>query len=261
MDTYTTPPEPEPPKPLVTRERLTAEDIAKINRALEAMLGDRKNAAELLGMSLNRINAAIENHPALSARWKTTNALLDGNTKADLSPMANRRAPVPLALSPADRIAVELTVSEKKMSKSLAKLGFNHKEIEAISSVEEFAGQHFKDTLSIMHGGLLKSAMRLMMLSERIERTYLQDDKLSEKDRRYWWDIYFRTLEKLRDFNEQTNKAALTKALVELKEKEAAGGGMKNTKPNFAPLSAMQVNITGAKDVKVTTPNDSNESD
>jgi hypothetical protein len=242
----------QPPEPVVTtRKPLTAEDIAKINRAMEACEGDQKAAAEILGMDKTRLAQAVQRVPSLSARWKHSAGIAAGELVTQ-SDEVNRTTPKELALTSSERMAIELSVTEKKLNRSLVKLGFRQKEIEAISAVEEFAGNHFQQTLSIMHGGLLKSAMRLMLLAERIESTYLQDDHMEERDRKYWWDTYFKILEKLRDFNEQTNKAALTKALIEIKRKEAEGGGVKNTKPSFQPLSAVQVNVTGAKDVKVS---------
>lgn len=249
---------PEPSYPGEFKERVTAEDIAKINKALEASGGNRAAAAEIIGMAVGRLTSAVNSNPALSARWHTNNDLLDGKTNINPITAINRTPPKPLDLAPSQKMAIELTVGEKKLNRSLAKLGFKSAEIQAISSVEEFAGQHFEETLSIMHGGLLKSAMRLMLLAERIEQTYLQEDDLEPKERDFWWKAYFEILEKLRSMNEQTNKAALTKALIEMKRKESEGGNPRG-KPGFQPLSAVQINVNGAKEVTVT-PSDPNSS-
>lgn len=241
----------EPSYPGEFKERITSEDIAKINKALEASGGNHAAAAEILGMPTHRVNYAVRSHPALSARWRTGEDLVEGKTDINPVTVINRTPPKPLELAPSQKLAVELTVGEKKLNKSLAKLGFKSAEIQAISSVEEFAGQHFEETLSIMHGGLLKSAMRLMLLAERIEGDYLQSDDLEGRDRDFWWKVYFEILEKLRSMNEQTNKAALTKALIEMKRKESEGGNPRG-KPGFQPLSAVQINVNGAKEVTVT---------
>lgn len=244
--------EPEAPEPLINPGRKTAEDIAKINAAMEAAHGNTADAADILGIERNRLRALIQSHQGLSARWTVSTETLEGETKINDITAINRVPPKPIALTEREKVAVALTVQDRKLNKSLRKLGFGQSEVEAISSVEEFAGQHFEETLTIMHGGLLKSAMRLMMLAEKIERQYLQDEGLEERDRKWWWDQYFRIIEKLRDMNEQTNKAALTKALIELKKKESEGGGGQNKKIAFQPLSAVQVNVNGAKDVKIT---------
>lgn len=234
-------------------DRISVEEIAQINKAMEATQGDALSAAEVLGVSVNRINNAISRNPALTARWRTSQTMLDGETNINPTTAINRTPPKPLGLSPAQRQAIELSIGERKINKSLAKLGFKSAEIQAISSIEEFAGQHFQETLSIMHGGLLKSAMRLMILAERIESQYLQDENMEEKDRKWWWDQYFRILEKLRDMNDQTNKAALTKALIEIKKKEGGGLG----KPGFSPhtTTAIQINVPANSEVKTNTPN------
>lgn len=233
-------------------ERITVEEIAQINKAMEAVQGNRAAAAEIVGIEKSRLDRAIITTPALTARWKTTEALADGEVVINPVTTINRTPPVPLGLSSADRMAIELSTGEKKINKSLAKLGFKQAEITAISSIEEFAGQHFQETLSIMHGGLLKSAMRLMLLAERIEQTYLQDDNLEEKERDWWWSRYFQILENLRGMNEQTNKAALTKAIIEIKKKEGGGLG----KPGFSPhtTTAIQINVPANSQVKTNDP-------
>jgi hypothetical protein len=233
-------PEPLKVTPLIDPDRrMTAEDIAKIHKAMEATGGNRRAAAEILGIEKSRVDYAVAHNPALAAKWKVTAALLDGETNVNEITTISRKPPEPLALTQQERTVVALTVQERTLNKSLAKLGFKGKEIEAISSVEEFAGAHFDQTLSIMHGGLLKSAMRLMLLAENIEQRYLQDEGLGEKDRNWWWNQYFRILEKLRDMNEQTNKAALTKALIEIKKKGNNGLG----KPGFSSGGmAIQIN-------------------
>lgn len=233
-------------------DRVTVEEIAQINKALEATEGDFQAAADILGCTRNRIAHAVQRQPALTARWRSDKALVDGKTAIDSITTINRIKPKPLELAPQQRLAIELSINEKKMNRSLAKLGFRAAEIQAISSIEEFAGQHFEETLSIMHGGLLKSAMRLMLMAERIERDYLQGDIEDPKERGFWWDTYFEILEKLRSMNEQTNKAALTKALIEIKRKEAEGGGQRSGKVGFQPLSAVQINVTSTKDITVT---------
>lgn len=244
---------PEPSYPGEFKERLTSEDIAKINKALEACNGGVAAAADVLGMTAHRVSYAITHNPSLNARWKSSSAVLNGETVINPVTTINRTPPQPLNLTPVQQQAVELSVTDRKLTRSLHKLGFKQQEIQAISSVEEFAGQHFEQTLSIMHGGLLKSAMRLMLLAEKIERDYLQDPVMEEKDRKWWWGIYFEILEKLRGMNDQTNKAALTKALIEIKKKDQNGLG----KPGFSPhtTTAIQINVRDTDSVKTNTPN------
>lgn len=209
---------------------------------MEACDGNRKAAAEVLGMPYQKLVETVVKVPALYARWGNDKEVLGGEVMVNPVTTINRVPPHPLQLTPAQRTAAALSVQEKRLNKSLARLGFKRTEIEAISSVEQFAGRHFEQTLSIMHGGMLRSAMRLMIMAQRIEDTYLQDEGLDEKDRKYWWDTYFRILESLRDFNDQTNKASLTKAIIALKKKEGNGLG----KPGFStPAVAIQINNSG----------------
>lgn len=219
--------------------KLTSEDIAKVNKAMEACDGNRKAAAEVLGMPYQKLVETVVKVPALYARWGNDKAVLGGEVMVNPVTTINRVPPTPTGLSASERRAAALVVQEKRMKKSLSRLGFQKAEIEMISSVEEFAGKHFEQTLSIMHGSLLKSAMRLMLLATRIEKDYLQDEGLDEKDRKWWWDQYFRILETLRDFNDQTNKAALTKAMIDIKRKETNSLG----KPGFSSTPLVNINV------------------
>lgn len=221
-----------------------AEDVAKVNSALELTNGDRKAAAELLGAPVGRINSLITNDHSLRARWQISDASAAGETEINDVTIVDREQPKVLALTEEEKRSIALASQEKKLNKSLAKLGFKTKEIEAISSVESFAGQHFQETLSIMHGSMLKSAMRLMLLAERIEQDHLQNDALDEKERKWWWDCYFRILEQMRHMNSETNKAALTRSLIDLKRKEKDTLG----KPGYStPGVLIQVNNNGNK--------------
>lgn len=244
------------PEPLIPKTGPTApSDLVKVNAALEEVKGDRTLAARLLGVDKGRVEALIKWNPTLKNRWAEKPSEPADAPALTEDQMITRVQTEPLAKSNEEKMAVALVMSERKMSKSLRKLGFGATEIDAISSIEEFAGAHFSETLSIMHGGMLKGAMRLMMLSDRIEQTYLQDDTLEDKDRRYWWDTYFRILESLRSMHDQANKAALTKAMIDIKKNEGKGGG----KPGFSPLSAIQINVTDKNNVTIVTPNDQSD--
>lgn len=218
--------------------RVSAEEIVRLNRALEITKGNLTAAAKMLAVPITRVKDAVRTIPALEIWRKDEVTLTTTPVEASIDVEVNRVLPETLALSQAEKRAQALMVTEKNLNKSLTRLGFKSTEIEAISAVDEFAGQHFEQTLSIMHGGMLKSAMRLMLLTERIEKEYLQDEGLDEKDKRWWWDVYFRILENLRMMNDQTNKAALTKAMIEIKKKEAQAN--KLGKPGFTPI---QINV------------------
>lgn len=209
--------------------------------------GDRATAAKYLGVAYIQISQAISRHPALRSQWiKKDDNYVD--VVASDSPRLTDRHPTGEVRTSDEIRATALTNVENKqvavgadrsLSKSLSKLGFRANEIEKLTTVEEFAGQHFTKTLALMHGGIIKGAMRIMLLIEKIEADYLQDDNLSDEDRKFYWDIYFRLIESLRSLGEQSNKAAITRALVNQKGK-----------PNGLPkpgYTAIQINV-GKKD-------------
>lgn len=229
--------------------RLKPDDIAKIDKAMTEADGSRAGAAKLLGVAYVQISQAISRHPILRASWLQKDDNYITPVESDSPRLTNRHPPLEVSVKTDDEIrAGELTKIEnrtiavgpdKALSRSLHKLGFRAAEVEKLLTVEEFAGQHFTKTLSLMHGGVVKASIRAMLLLEKIEEEYLQDENLSEKDRIFYWDVYFRLLESLRALGSQADKAAITRALIN-QRKNAPGLG----KPGF---TAVQVNISKEK--------------
>lgn len=234
--------------------RLTPDEIAKIDKALTLSEGDRAKAAKLLGVAYIQISFAITRHPVLRASWLQNDSGYVEPVSSDSPRLTHRHPPGEVSAQTPEEIRAQAltnvenklvaTGPDKSLSKSLGKLGFRVNEIEKLTSMEEFAGQHFTKTLSLMHGGIIRASMRLMMLMEKIEETYLTDDGLDEKERNWWWDVYFRSLDSLRMMTEQGNKAAITRALVSSKKSTPLG------KPGFSPTTAIQINATGSVEVK-----------
>lgn len=220
----------------------TREETAhKLDQCLTELKGDRKLAAEVMGLSTDQVKTLISSVPALRVKWGQGERQIP-ETEVEVID----RKPIAPALVRAEKAAEALVNQEKGMSKSLSKLGFKSHEIEAIQTMEEFAGQQFDRTLSILHGALLKSSMRLSLMAEHIEETYLQDPGLDPRTQSMWWNTYFRILENLRLQNESAYKAALTRAVIKAKEKEKEGGGPVG-KPGFGSLTAVQINVGDKK--------------
>lgn len=223
--------------------RLTPNELAVIDKALTEAEGDRGIAAKLLGVAYVQISQAISRHPVLRSQWIQKDDNYVSPVPSDSARLVDRHAPG--EVSTEDELRAEaLTKIEnklvavgpnKELNKSLAKLGFRTAEIEKLSSMEDFAGQHFTKTLSLLHGGIVRGAARLMLLMEEIEEEYLMDDTLSTSDRNFWWDSYFKIIESLRSLTEQSNRAAVTRALVKQKGNSPGLG-----KPGF---SAIQINV------------------
>lgn len=226
-----------PDQPPTDRQPITPDVIEQANRALEACNGNHAHAAQVLGWDEKRMYRVIRGSPALRAKWGKGNDTEEPKSPVDVVD----RKPLPLALRPEEQVAVALTEQERKLHKSITKLGFSAKEAEALQSMEQFAGAHFQESLSLLHGGMLKSSAQLMLLKDRILTEYLSDDMMDPKDQRFWWDTFFRVIDQIRMMAAEGNKAALTRAMIDLKKKEAEGG-MKGGKPGFSPLVAVQVN-------------------
>lgn len=232
--------------------RLTPAELAKIDQALFKTDGNRPLAAKLLGVPYIQLSHAITRHQVLRSTWLRKDDNYVEAVESDSPRLTDRNPPGEVKTSDEIRATALTKIEnkvvavgpEKSLSRSLSKLGFKNAEIEKLTTVEEFAGQHFTKTLSLMHGGMIKGAMRLMLLAERIEADYLTASDLPESERNWWWDTYFRILDSLRMMNDQSNKAALTRAMIN-NQKGRGGPG----KPGFTPTTAIQIN---ARNVEVT---------
>ncbi len=222
---------------------ITDDDIATLDACLEKCSGSHAMAARVMNKPEDWVRRVIKANPALQARWSLHTKGQDVKTEADTVD----RPALPKTIIPAEQYAAALIGQEKKLGQSLKKLGFSEQQRDAILNIEAFAGQHFQETLSVVHGGLVKGFLRLIFMSESIEEKYLQDEGMSESDKRFWWNNYFRILENLRAMNDQVNKAALTQAMIDIKKKQSQGGA----KPGFTALT--QVNISRDIPVNVTS--------
>ncbi len=218
----------------ITRTPITDQVIAETNRALDATAGHVSAAARLLNVKPERVYNIINSDPSMRAKWSKSKSVgpVAGTEVLD-------RPEAPPALAPAVEAAVAMIGQETKLTKSLSRLGFSKKEVNAISEFESFAGQHFQESLKILHGGMLKNAMSLMILAEQIRSEYLFNEDIDPITRDRWWDLYFKTLEEIRLMNDQANKAALTQAMIVLKERESKEGRL--GKPGLGPVM-VQIN-------------------
>jgi len=225
--------------------QITDEVISKAHQYLRETQGNREDAAVLLRIKPEELDKIIKTSPVLTAQYGGANR--DRALPAGAAGAAVRQdLPTVIAQPPAPRIATELALKEKSFDKSLALLGFNPREAQEIVTIEEFAGEHFERSLAMLHGGMVKTAMRLVFMAKHIEENYLNDPSLEQTDRDSWWDIYFRILENLRKQNDQAQKSALTRAII--KEKQQQKNAL--PKPGFTPGVAIQ--ITNPTNVSVS---------
>lgn len=223
--------EPSQPPAQPTRD----EQAHKLDQVLVETNGDRKLAAEVMGLKPEQVRNLITNTPALRVRWGGGERQVP-ETEVEVID----RKPIAAPLVRTEQAALALTNQEKSMAKNLRKLGFKSHEIESIQTMEEFAGQQFEQTLAALHGALIKSSMRLALMADHIQDTYLMDPGMDERDQSRWWQTYFRVLENLRLQNETAYKAALTRAVIKAKDHEQKHG-KSGGNPGFVALT--QVNI------------------
>lgn len=239
------------PEPLIPTEgEISEADVAKIHKALEATEGSLPPAAELLGVSYGRLKMLVDGTKKLRSQWRKDKR--DPNSPP-LQPedLLDRTAPRAVMLTQDEKNALALKMQNRKhLTKSLARLGFNDKQLESVTAIEEFAGQHFNETLTILNGGCVRQSIQLMFTAQHLEQTYLQREDLKESDRKFWWDTYFRILENIRMMNDSAQKAALTRAMIDIKKAQVLQQG----KPGFGGVQIQINNVDKPKESNVTPP-------
>ena len=121
---------------------ITDDDVALLNAALEKCDGHQAMAARVLNKPEDWVRRVIRGNSALTARWSPHTKDQEVKTESDIAD----RPPLPKTIVPAEKMAVALVGQEKKLERSLVKLGFSEKQQKAILDIEEFAGQHFTQT-------------------------------------------------------------------------------------------------------------------
>lgn len=225
---------------------ISEDDILKANTFLKEVDGNIEEAALLMGVKTEELEDLIDESPVLKSMYgKDRKAIPYDDAKK-----AARQLPPALTNPPSVRIAEALVTQENQLSVPLTNLGFSPTEAKDIVSIEEFAGQHFDRSLAILHGGMVKTAMRLIFQASEIEKKYLQDPSLEQKDRDSWWEIYFRILENIRKQNDQAQKAALTRAMIKSQKQNKGKPGFQSGVPSVA------IQVNNPSSMSVSHPND-----
>ena len=190
--------------------------------AHKAMLesgGNKSLACEILGWNLYKLNKAIEQHRDLRERWEPDSEVplvtpeeSAGRTATGLpeSPESLKRKDLALR---DNQLTQSIERQDKALAKSLAAVGIKDEEAELVMSFEKFVGGHFASTIDILHGGLVKNSVDLMMVLKDIKENKLSKD-LTTEEAEFWYKIYLECHDRLMKEADTANKAALLRATV-----------------------------------------------
>lgn len=149
--------------------RLTPEEIARIDAALEACKGSRKLAATALGVEYTRVCAAVKDNPVLRAKWIETGATeIEPGLDTELS------RPNPVAAQ-GERVVNALNKQDAIIAKRGHKLpGFSNKEQKFFAGIMSVYAGNYKTAADFTHAGAVHAAGVLVVQLEKA-RERLQD--------------------------------------------------------------------------------------
>lgn len=145
----------------------TPEEIGLIDEALTRTKGHRRFAAQILGVSEDRIYQAIYTKPELKSKWGKTEKV-DESLAGEVHRPPSLKLKVPEA--PGDEAVVSaLTAQDESLAKGWKKMGMTSDDRKFLSNLQTAYGGNLKGLADLTAGGLSHAAARLLLL---LEKTY-----------------------------------------------------------------------------------------
>ena len=212
-----------------------ATQLKRIHIALEQTGGQRKEAAELLGMSENQLDHWIRKHRELTSYAK------DATPPSELETLGRE----PIERTPEGEIAMAVAKAERQVREGFAAIGVRGEALEQAIAFRNFGKFHFEDMRQYTGGSVAKLLADLMALQKKVvddfTGTPLTDTEIQGILRTHHDRIVGRIIE----VYDRVRDSALTSAIIEAKRKEMAlqkGRG----RPGFAPLvPAVAMSVQG----------------
>lgn len=234
---------------------MTPELEAKINAAMETSEGDRRIAAELLGITRIELHNFTHRNPVLRARWVASRA----KHSAMPAEASQIHRPMPVITKPQSESAIAI-LSDADIAKAIEKedslvrngldnTGMKPKVRDLAMALQKLQNKHFTRCVEMLGGGITKQFLEIMVEVEELTRR-LNDTVAppTPEQELLWREDRSRLLDMMQKFYDRASSAALTQAKVHALKNQ--GNGRKSGKPGFSPLVAVQgqhVTINEAK--------------
>lgn len=217
--------------------------IEQIEAAVEATNGDRKQAAEVLGINIQEIYDATRNSPKLRAMPSGKGRPRRPKKAPTVEETLSARPDLPVSVSEA-RLAAAIAEEDAKFRKGISNpaFGLSKEEIDFAASIQSFQGRHFINTVSMLSGGMSASAIRVMIkiqeLSKRLTDGFSGADRLEEE--RMVWSAFHKCCESLVSMAQTAAEGMQIRAKIEVWKRQLQDQAQKKqrAKPGFAPLEA-----------------------
>lgn len=215
---------------------------ALIDSAMTASGGSKSEAAKAIGVTRDTIKTRIQNSPTLKAKWVTPKQkkefALEGTPTTDasiqaLSPVAGEKV-TPVLLP--EKVAAEELI---RLQKAMEATGMDTPTTDHAMALHAFYESHAKAGLSLLGGGIVYSATKLLEIVRRLEKEPYPDEcsyegTLLKSGMRTTDETILRCL----DLHGRKSLEAMNMALMQQKLVAAQGGAgkQKRSKPGFQPM-------------------------
>lgn len=145
-------------------QRYTPEQIALIDETLYEVDGNRKRAAEILGMSLAAILQQIQKHPDLRMKWSNSDDhdIPDADDPSREEPkLPDRKGQI---VSNKDAKALSRSDEKNRMDASFRKLGLNDDQTKFLGNIEDLYGENMMGLIRQSVGGMAYTQANLQLL-------------------------------------------------------------------------------------------------
>lgn len=235
----------------LTREALERETDA----AMEKAGGDRKKAAEILGIAIGSLDQRIARHEPLKVKWGGWSAPSSPPESVTLSrpiiPAIPERQ-LPVIKDNNEAIAAAMDAEDDRIRQGVQKLGLNDVELNMAMAFQSFQRRHFTTSFDLLGGGITKQFISLCTeieaINKRLAGGFEEVDsdgkpvKLTPTMEAILREDRAKLLVIQVQMYDRATKAAMTQIEVKRLRDGKDPSGKGNDKPGFAPLA---VSVTG----------------
>ena len=214
--------------------------MAKIHAAMEACKGDRREAAEILGLSKERLDRLVKSNPILKARWRDIEEQppddIDGIARAQIDPEEERL-----------QFAIEAETHKFAMILSRSKLLRPH-QVESARELQKIGNLHMGSMMDVTNASLgivlMKLGDQVTILEERLREVRqilaemggeISEERMAKVEEEKGLILAFNTTsDNIRKITATFDQCAMNAAVIKYRLRN--GAGAKRAKPGFSPI-------------------------
>lgn len=230
---------------------VTDDDRQRVDLAMERAQGNRKHAAQMLGMEYQRLVNIIKTSPNLHSKW----VAVDHKAPNGFANEIHRDAPVTPFSNEQIAAAEAVEKQDALLATGWKKLGFSTEQKNFLQTIQKEYTGNLRGTLDLTYGGMIHSYTKLLFVFEDLLKRIADVDEHPENYRRdmstkagdfeikgpheFRCELYDRLLAvsaELRKVNSDATKANWVRAQI---QKISAGNepGAKRKKPGWGARS------------------------